>query len=284
MIIVTGSSGLIGQEVVRQLRLSKVDTLSLSKFECDLASNCLFQYVNSLTNKKPTTVIHLAAVVPFGRNRGDTNVFANETNAIDLNVHRAASLWGAQVVYASTLALYDRTQPAPFSEDTPLDPGSESNYLKAKREGEQVFLGSRLNAVLRLPAPIGPGIPIGTVARLFIEKVINENSIEIWGTGKREQNYVDTMDIARSFINAATTGANGIFNISAPRPTSMQELATIIINEIGRGKMIYPAKPDPLEKYKASFSNEKARAILDWEPRITLSASIRRLVDSYETR
>lgn len=128
---------------------------------------------------------------------------------------------------------------------------------------------------MRVPAPIGPGLPPSVVARRFFDLATAGQSIRLWGSGKREQNYVDVREIADVMIKAAFSEANGVFNIAADVPTTMLKLATIVLMVVGRGSVEFAGVNDPLEDEHTRYSNKRARDLLRWRPEIPLEDSIK---------
>jgi nucleoside-diphosphate-sugar epimerase len=99
-------------------------------------------------------------------------------------------------------------------------------------------------------------------------------SITLWGSGLREQNYVDVSDIAKAMIKAAYSNVKGPFNIAADAATTMKMLAASIVNIVGRGRIEFVDKPDPLEYERSRYLNRRVRSMLDWYPVTSLEKSI----------
>ena len=284
MIIVTGASGLIGNVLTKRLSSNKSEFITISRRECNLTEMDLYDYITSLTSSTPSTIIHLAANLPFGKNVTNGLKEYEENKTIDLNVCNASEAWNAKVIYASTLSLYNKFNPPPYSECSELAEFDDNSYLKAKLIGESIFLRNSKNVVLRLPALIGQGLPRETVAGLFLEKAARNEIIEIWGTGLREQNYVDVEDIALAFIKVLHSESQGIFNIASPEPTTMRDLAFLIVKIFQKGKVVFSDKSDSMEYQKALYSCEKASINFGWKHSISLEISLRSLISKYENK
>ena len=282
MIIIVGGRGFIGRAIIKKLIKSKKDFISVSMDDCDLTTTNLSEYMASISSSKPSIIIHLAAVTPFGKNLHDGFKEAENTKRIDLNIYRTAELWDAKVIYASTLSLYNKFRKGPYFENSELSSCDGSNYLKAKLQGETLFLNSNKNIILRLPTPIGFGVPKTTVAGIFLEKAYKDNVLEIWGSGLREQNYVDIEDIALAFEKALNSKAHGIFNIASPYPTTMKDLAFLIVSIFQKGRIEIIKKHDALRYQKASYNCDKARENFGWIHSISLEDSLYRIKNNYE--
>jgi len=271
MIVVTGVNGMIGREVLNQLSSVGVQVLSISRDVFDLSEG---KNLTCFINERPSAIIHLAAAVPHSLHYPDNEISSNLTRRIDKCVYDAARVWNCRVVYASTCSLYDKSTEEVKSEDSSICPRLDSAYLKAKIEGEHIFSQLDSYALMRLPAPIGPELPKKVVAKFFFDLACKGMSITLWGSGLREQNYVDVKDIANAMIKAAYSNVKGPFNIAADTPTTMKMLAASIVNIVGRGRVEFVDKPDPLEYERARYFNGRARSLLDWYPVTSLEKSI----------
>ncbi len=272
MIIVTGSLGVIGRVLMARLSLDGVEAVGVHRGVFDLASG---SSLVTFIGRQPEAILHLAAAVPHSTHYPDSELSAAKTRIADRTVRDAALEWGCRVVYASTCSLYDKHTATVKFEDTPVAIRLDSPYMQAKYEGEKMFGALSRHSILRIPAPIGPGLPDTVVAKRFFNQAVAGQTIHIWGTGKREQNYVDVRDVADMFLRAAFSTSHGIFNISANAPTTMLELATIMTKIIPGASFELANALDPLEHEYTRYSNARAREILGWKPLTSLEDSIR---------
>lgn len=278
MIVVTGASGVIGRTLMARLRSDRVDVVGVHREAFDLTSGgSLAAYIG----RRPEAIVHLAAAVPHSAHYPDTESSADKTRAADRTVHDAALEWGCRIVYASTCSLYDKQTATVKFEHTPVCVSPVSPYMQAKHEGEQMFVALPSHAILRVPAPIGPGLPDTVVAKRFFNQAVAGQTIRVWGTGKREQNYVDVQDIADMFLRAALSTVTGIFNIAADIPTTMLELASEMAKVNPRASFEQAGIPDPLEQEYTRYSNARARDLLGWTPTTSLQESIRSMYEAY---
>jgi UDP-glucose 4-epimerase len=278
MIVVTGASGVIGRALMTRLRSDRIDAVGVHRETFDLASGVSLA---AFIGRRPEVIVHLAAAVPHSAYYPDTESSAAKTRAADRTVFEAALEWGCRVVYASTCSLYNKHVLTVKFEETPVFVRPDSPYMQAKYEGEQIFAALPSYGLLRVPAPIGPGLPDTVVAKRFFNQAVAGQTIRVWGTGKREQNYVDVRDIADMFLRAACSTSVGVFNISADAPTTMLELAAAIVEVIPRAAFELAGVPDPLEQEYTRYSNARARDVLGWTPVISLQDSIRSMYEAY---
>lgn len=278
MIVVTGASGVIGRAVMAHLRFNEIEAIGVHREAFDLASgNSLAAYIG----QRPEAIIHLAAAVPHSTYYPDNQASADKTQAADRTVYHAAIEWGCRVVYASTCSLYNKKEATVKFENTPISIKENSPYLQSKLMGEKMFANLDSQCILRVPAPIGSGLPDTVVAKRFFDQGLAGQPIRVWGTGKREQNYVDVRDIADIFLRAACSSALGVFNISADTPTNMRELAQMMVTVIPGASFEMAEVTDPLEPEYTRYSNKRAREILGWVPKLSLENSISSMYEAY---
>lgn len=271
MILVTGAKGVIGRAVVAQLATTRIRYKAISRDKFDLAAgNDLASYIGT----RPEVIIHLAAAVPHSAHYPDTEASAELTRRIDRCVYDAACVWNCRVVYVSTCSLYNKLTEVTKSEDSVVHVRDDSPYMRVKKEGEAKFTSLTSYAIMRVSAPIGPGLPATVVAKRFFDLASENKPIRLWGSGQREQNYVDVRDIANAMIKAALFKEKGVFNIVADKPTTMHELAVIIVKAVGRGRVEFADILDPLEEERTRYSNQRAKNVLCWTPSISLENSI----------
>jgi len=271
MVVVTGSKGVIGRVVVKQLLESGIAVEEVSRDIFDLSSG---KDLTQFVDETPEAIIHLAAAVPYTGRYLDTEETAKLTNAIDHCVLDAARAWKARVVYSSGCSLYVRSSRSVLTEQSPIENNFTSPYLKAKKYGENLFINNSSCAILRVSAPIGPGLSEMAVAMKFYNLAISSQPINIWGSGTREQNYVDVRDIANAMVLAAKSNKIGVYNISSDAPVTMYELASNIIKVVGQGSIEMSGDQDVSENIYARYSNKLAGDVLGWRPTYALNDSI----------
>jgi UDP-glucose 4-epimerase len=280
MVILTGPKGLIGRAVSSLLDSHRIDYIPIDRLKCDLANQELSEYILAQNVSDSYTIIHLAAVLPYGSNTMDLSCAGELTKAIDSNVARCAKRLDAKVVYASSLSVYDRTTAVELTELSPTCASTSSPYLRAKLRGEDLFSDNSDNTILRLPAPIAYPGPKETVLHKFISSARDNKPIYLWGGGQRKQNYVDVSDIASAFIHAFELPVNGIYNIASSFPISMLELATVVVNIFKSGTIEFCDRNDPLEYQNACYCTEKASKQLSWRAKMNIQDSIYNLKEA----
>jgi nucleoside-diphosphate-sugar epimerase len=285
MILVTGAGGIVGRAVCKRLSEDQIDFIPLLHSQNgDYGNEAIVvnlaekDSLSILTKANISSIIHLAAAVPHSINTPDTDYFAELTRRIDLNIFSLKRVLGVPLIYMSTCGLYSRSNQSVKFEDDNSNIKLASPYFSAKWFGEQTFRNEEDCTILRLAAPIGPGLKSNLVLSKFIELARSNETIKIWGDGKREQNYVDTRDISELIVRVLANPIQTVFNVAALQPVTMYELAKIVISSARQGSISFAEQSDPLEGQTARYSIEKARMFYDWSPKIDLKSSCESII------
>lgn len=276
----TGSGGLVGGAIMEELRSLGLAHFGLTRQGINLAESLPLENALDIV---PEKIVHLAACVPNSGRYPDNLASANLTRKIDQNVYRAARRWGSQVLYFSTCLLYDRNNPDQKDETSPVQADRRSPYSAAKLEGEELFGQLDDAKVVRLSAPVAAEAPPNLVFNRFVCGAVRSETLQVFGSGSRRQNFIDVADVASFVPKALRMGEPGVYNLVADESLNMLELATRIVSVVGSGsvRVLGSSKPDPLEGEHAFFTNAKAKAQLDWAPMVSLEEMIFRLARAY---
>lgn len=281
VILVTGASGLVGRatvaELARQghpclaLAMTCVPPAGVPSIVHDLAGSLP---LHEVVSTPPSVVAHLAALVPHSAEHSDSPHAGHHTEQIDDQVFAAALAWGCPVVYASSCGLYDRLDSGWKNEDTsPVR--ATGPYFAAKLRGEKLFLRIPRSTVLRISAPVGPGMRAGLVLSRFVCAARTTSKLDVWGSGTREQDFIDARDCARAVAAACQLCPGGTFNVASAQPITMLGLAQAVVEVIGTGSVELCGLPDPRELETARYRITKATTSLGWNPTIALRDAIR---------
>ncbi len=276
-ILVTGAAGVVGRAVVKRLQVENVRTVPVVR-ESHAMDGCvvldLSENGDGLLNavkEPPEAVVHLAAVAP--PRYPDISENAEKTIQIDRQVVAAARTWGARYLYISTCGLYDPMTPDWKDEEAKINP--RTPYFSVKKMGEEAALEVG-GVVFRISSPFGEGMMPTLVVPRFIDMAIRSQTISVWGSGKREQDFISVNDIANAVVRALAVNSSGVFNIASGMPMSMIELARSIVDERGRGVVVKADKVDPLDGQTARFKISRAAILLGWTPKASLKDYVRR--------
>jgi len=285
MILITGAGGIVGSELCQFLQEKNLDYLGIIRAENKYKNyNYMIWDLNNPLNlndkfiNSVSFIIHLAAAVPHSKRYGNNEESALITRNIDLNVYNLQKNLDVPLIYMSTCGLYNKKLNCLMKECDEEKLLINSPYFKAKLEGENLFNSNSKSTILRLSAPIGFGLKNNLVLPNFIEKVRSGLTIDVWGNGNREQNFIDTRDIADVIVKIIKKPQYETFNIAGKESISMKNLAKLIIKIAKKGKYRILFNNDPNEGNYANYSIEKAKNLVGWSPKYNIEKSVERIL------
>jgi GDP-D-mannose 3',5'-epimerase len=314
-ILVTGGAGFMGSTLVKRLVAEGAEVRVLDNLWRGRLANLtdehgrpvidlerqfrladLTEYSKCLELVRDVDLVyHLADVVA-----GIDFVFSHELFVYRQNLAINSNVLAAvlqnrvpQYVYVGTACsfpkhLQDQPGIVALREDQTYPAAPESAYGWSKLMGEyEAELGARDGqlsvGLLRLHNVYGPGATFepgrSQVIPALIRKAIRwpEEPFVVWGDGSQYRDFVYVDDIVDALLAVPRRGmGQGVIQIGSECPTTVRELAQMIVRI--SGKSIEPqfdaSKPSGDRGRIACC--ERARAILDWRPRVTLEEGLAR--------
>jgi UDP-glucose 4-epimerase len=296
--LVTGGCGFIGVNLIGRLAaqgasLRVLDDLSLGKRE-DVEPLGVDLQVGDIRDTEAVAkacqgvdvVVHLA---------GHTRVLESlshpalnfEINATGtFNVLEACRRAGVQkVIFASTGGAILGEQEQPVHER--MLPRPISPYGASKLAGEaycSAFFGSYgLNTVaLRFSNVYGPySYHKGSVVAAFFRNLRQNEPIVIYGDGEQTRDFVYVGDLVDAILLADKSNTPGeVFQIASGRETSLRTLVETMqsaLPELAFNIRYEPARTGEVLRNYASI--EKARRLLDFDPKTNLGDGLRKTWD-----
>jgi nucleoside-diphosphate-sugar epimerase len=313
-LLITGGSGFIGTELVRYLLKNNFqekiiiydqfeprnELKQIPKFleHVQYIQGNLQEYekiVSSLNDVD--SVIHLAAIA-------DVKKCQSEPKATrKINIDGTQTLLQAiskskvdKIIFASTMSAIYGKSPIFDEKETP-NPVSE--YGKQKLECEKIIIDfsnkhSINSIILRKSNLYGVGIITKeNVVAAFVKNALFNSKISIDGTGEQYRNFLNLKDVCQAYVKAISCNLNNseIVNIAGPTTITLNKLAELVKNEVEHVtkntiEIIHSetVRKDDFGKIKPPrISTTKARAILNYEPKITIEEGIRDLIKFYQS-
>ena len=105
----------------------------------------------------------------------------------------------------------------------------------------------------------------------------------IYGDGKQTQGYTHVSDVVEANLLAALAplpaGQSAVMNIGPQEETSVNEIAGLIGGPV---EYIVPKPRGDFEEFRKSADNSRAKALLGWEPRVSLAEGMRDVLSREE--
>lgn len=273
-VAVTGSEGFLGGVIRSYLEERGIDTIGVDVTACGDKRTLQIDLCDSLQLIRLKdflpidAIVHAAAILPDAE-PDDLILSANQQMA--LNIAKWAICEKVHhVVHISSCAVYGFGKE---SRDEKTVPRPDSVYAVSKLSCEHLFT-SLLTSVsipschLRITAPYGPSHRKPTVIIQFLKQALMGMKIQVWGSGKRAQDFVFERDVAKAVHLAILKKATGAFNVSGGRSISMKALARLCCRVTGNthADSILFNGSDPQEMYRGVYPCRKARRILGYSP------------------
>ncbi len=279
-ILLTGSSGLIGQPIAEMLNATNYEVVTVGTSAENAVSN--FDLSGDLLSKELENnfdlVIHLAAQIP----KTDSIDVHSVNRKIDENIFSFIAERKTPLIYASSASVYGpKNQAILMEESLPCFP--ETDYAKQKLSSE-LWIEQNLKEyyILRITAPYGNSTKYQGVLSTFCKIILSNRDITLYGTGSRSQDFINTRDIANliRLIIEKPEIHSGIYNVCSGSPVSMKEVAETVIKLAKTGrKIVYSETQDSQEDFKALYKMNKITDIFDWNPEISLEKGIAELLE-----
>jgi NAD dependent epimerase/dehydratase len=221
-------------------------------------------------------VLHLAALIaiPYSYHSPETYVDTNIKGTLNV-VQAARDLGLGKVVHTSTSEVYGTARYVPITEDHPLQ--GQSPYSASKIGADQIALSFHASFetpvwVLRPFNTYGPRQSARAVIPTVITQIASgKRQIKLGAVSPtRDFNYV--ADTVRGFLAALETdrGVGEVINIGSNFEISIGETARLIAAAMGTEIDIVSdeqrLRPEKSEVERLWASNQKARALLGWQP------------------
>jgi UDP-glucose 4-epimerase len=200
---------------------------------------------------------------------------------------------GVKVVYAGTRQVYGRPRSLPVDETHLVQPTDVNGINKAAGENYHLVYNNVFGiraCSLRLTNVYGPRQLIrhnrqGFIG-WFIRLAIENRPIEIYGDGSQLRDFVYVADAADAFLRAGALEAcdGEAFNVGGDRPISHRELASLLVEIAGSGRVEFVDWPEEKKAIDiGSFyaDSTKFRRTTGWTPTVDLAEGLRRTVDYY---
>ncbi|NOH00753.1 MAG: SDR family NAD(P)-dependent oxidoreductase [Chloroflexi bacterium] len=234
------------------------------------------------------TVFHLGALIAIPYS------YVNPREVIDvnimgtLNVLMAARDFGTRrVVHTSTSEVYGTAQYVPIDEKHPLQGQSpySASKIGADRIAESFYRSFEVPVVTLRPFnTYGPRQSMRAVIPTIIVQALTRDEVKL-GSLEPSRDFTFVHDTADGFLKVAE--AEGVLgeevNLGNDNTIRIGDLANKIFGIIGKTPKIVTdpqrIRPDKSEVMKLWASNEKAKRMIGWEPRISLDEGLHATIE-----
>jgi nucleoside-diphosphate-sugar epimerase len=314
-VAITGAAGYIGSRVVQDLRehhpdweLTAVDNF----YRGDLREigDVTVEHVDIRNRDRleaalagADVVLHLAAI------SGVDDCEERQDLAYEVNVQGTNNVaWfcrktGAAMAFPFSMAVLGDPETFPITVDLPRAPMNW--YGRTKVLGERTvdtmaegafpahqFMISNLYGAHTVG---GHEVSKGTVINFFVSRALAGETLTVYEPGSQARNFVHVRDVAAAFarsaavlldrLDAGETGAEKyeIATDEDPGVMTIAELVQTTCADLGGPEVDIELRPNPRDETlveEFSVDTERTRAALDWEPRESVEATVRELLEA----
>ncbi len=309
-VLVTGGAGFIGSHIADTLlaaghRVVVVDNLHTGHkenvpqgatfYEVDICDRAALAEV--FAKEQIQTISHQAARANVRESMNDPVAYAKVNILGSLNLLELARQSNCRkIVFASTGgAVYgegysEQGNKLPFTEQSWPQPKDNYGANKLSMEYHLDLYHANYGmqyVALRYPNVYGPRQDskgeAGVVA-IFAGAMLEGKPTKITGDGKQIRDFTFVGDVARANLLALESSAVGIFNVGTGVPTDVNRVHATLTEIIG-----YPREaeyiPRPMGEVLATYlDSSKAKTVLGWEPKVSLHAGLRQVVEWMQTK
>ncbi len=251
--LVTGGCGFIGSHIVDELLRRGIETIVLDDLSTGKSyyvnkhfDNRLFQFINGDISEikelfedkeRFDIVFHEAAIASVAQSVNNPKyVFETNVNSAYKVLNFCKDSGVKKIIFASSAAVYGDLQGKELSEEIHCNPTSPYGAYKIAIEH---FLHSYWNTYgletvsLRYFNVYGPrqsNNEYSGVITIFINRLLNNEPLMIFGDGKQIRDFVNIRDIVKANMLAmeCPKAAGETFNVGTGTQTTILELAEII--------------------------------------------------------
>jgi nucleoside-diphosphate-sugar epimerase len=313
-VLVLGGGGFIGHHLVRRLKNDghwvKAIDLKYPEFSNSVADEFVIgdlrdvlicsKHINSSIDEIYQLAADMGGAGYLFTGDNDFNVIHNSA-LINLNVSKLAiDNHVSKIFFSSSACIYPT-----FNQQDPLNPNCredsaypaqpDSEYGWEKLFSERLYANAFKNyrvavRIARFHNVYGPEgsfnngkekAPAALSRKVALAD--NEESIEIWGSGKQTRSFLYIDDCIDGIVKLMNSDTDQPLNIGSEEIISIQDLAKLIISISGKTLKIKNIE-GPIGVMGRNSDNKKVKEALGWNPKIDLHTGIQKTYKWIETQ
>lgn len=241
-------------------------------------------------------VYHMAAQVSYIDSKDQPFLDLDINGKGHLTVMEAVRQYAptARVLFASSRMVYGKIRTLPVSEEHPTDPLSMYGIHKLLGEKYCRYYSETfgLDTIsVRIPNPYGPRQQMKhnkySIVGWFVRQAFESKTIEIFGDGEQERDYLFIDDIVDAFLRLTESGKSGeVYNIGTHERVRFVDMVDAVLQEVGTGEKKHTPWPESYEKNETGnyiADTTKIEAATNWKPSVPLSEGVKKMVEYYKT-
>lgn len=301
-ILITGASGMVGQNIVNHNKAAQYSILAPSSAELNLLH--FDQVITYLQLHKPDAVIHAAGLVGgIHANIANPVSFLVINTDIGRNITMASKECGiSKFLNIASSCMYPRNAENPLTENLilkgELEPTNEGyalakifatrlcEYIKIENSdwNYKTIIPSNLYGKHDKFSPEHSHLVPAIIKKVYDAKLANQKTVEIWGDGLAKREFMYAEDLA-DFVYFSLENFEKLpqnCNVGLGKDFTINEYYQIVAELLGfKGKFIHDlSKPTGM---KQKLMDSSKALSLGWKPNHTLKQGLEKTIEYYKT-
>lgn len=307
-VFVTGAAGFIGSHLVEELvnngaivtalvhynsnsnmaNLNYIDVKILSQVNIvfgDITDAFQMEYLS----REKDIVFHLAALIgiPYSYVAPAAYVTANINGTLNL-LEACRKNNVSKLVVTSTSETYGTALYTPIDEKHPLQGQSPYSATKigADKLAESYWLSFGLPVCIFRPFnTFGPRQSMRAVIPTIVTQALQKDDVIKLGSLSPVRDMVFVKDTVDGFLKAGLSNYSSgeVISVGTGTGVNIEEIVNIVQEILGTNKTVMEdigrVRPEKSEVFKLICNNQKAKELLQWEPKITLNQGLIQTID-----
>jgi UDP-glucuronate 4-epimerase len=237
--------------------------------------------------RTPDAVAHLAAYGNVRYSIGRAPLYTDVNIAGSVNVLECARTSGTSTfVFASTSSIYGATEQLPFVESDPCN-RPLAPYPASKKAVEVLgYTYHNLHEIhftsLRFFSVYGPRGRPDMMPYLVTDRIVRGEEIALFDAGRMQRDWTYVEDVTKGVVAALDRSLGyEIINLGRGQPVLMSDFVETIEDLVGR-KAVLVTPAAPASEPKVTYASiERARQLLDYDPKTDVADGLAELWDWY---
>ena len=311
-VLITGGLGFIGSNLAARLVALDADVLLVDSlgpdyggnlFNIDAVQNDLRVNISDVRDTSSMQYLVQGREVIFNLAGQVSHIDSMRDPYTDLEINCRSQLSileacrhfnpAVKVVFAGTRQVYGKPDSLPVTEEHLVRPIDVNGINKAAGENYHLVYNNVFgvrSCSLRLTNVYGPRQLVkhnrqGFIG-WFIRLAVEDQEIQIYGDGSQLRDLVYVDDVVDAFLRAGASDAcNGeVFNVGGNGPISLRDLAELLVEVAGTGRVTYVDWPDDRKSIDIGgfyADSTKFMRAVGWTGQVDLRDGLTRTVNFY---
>lgn len=278
-VLVTGSSGFIGRQLVTALKQKGLTVLEIDKEDGDIAE-CKFSFAEI------GHVFHLASQTYVPHSWEKTYDFYRTNVLGTVNILELCRKHGSSITYISSY-VYGAPKYLPVDEQHPIQPASPYNHSKLVAEEICRYYASTFAIPIAVLRPVNI-YGAGQRGEFLIPTILNQvmdpasDVIKVMDT-RPKRDYLYITDFIEGLIATLENDTFEIFNIGSGYSVSVGEIIQTAQKCVGTGKIVQSENIERKnEIWDVYVAIERFKKRFNWEPKTSFEEGISKCISNYK--